>query len=46
MAYERYIKKNGKIYGPYVQHNKKVHGKVVTEYPGKRKQNSGPKKSR
>ena len=46
MAYERYIKKNGKVYGPYVQHNKKVDGKVVTEYRGKRKQNSGAKKSR
>jgi len=35
MAYERYIKKGGKIYGPYIQHNKKVDGKVVTEYRGK-----------
>ena len=35
MAYERYIKKNGKVYGPYLQHSKKVDGKVVTEYRGK-----------
>jgi len=35
MVYERYIKKGGKIYGPYIQHNKKVDGKVVTEYRGK-----------
>jgi len=42
MAYERYIKKNGKVYGPYVQHNKKVGGKVVTEYLGKKE--SGARK--
>ena len=35
MAYERYIEKNGKSYGPYIQHNKKVDGKVITEYRGK-----------
>ena len=37
MVYKRYIKKNGKVYGPYIQHNKKVNGKVVTEYRGKHK---------
>jgi len=42
MAYERYIKKNGKVYGPYVQHNKKVGGKVVSEYLGKKE--SGARK--
>jgi len=35
MVYKRYIKKDGKIYGPYEQHNKKIGGKVVTEYIGK-----------
>ncbi|MFH1585758.1 MAG: LamG-like jellyroll fold domain-containing protein [archaeon] len=40
MVYKRYIKKNGKVYGPYIQHNRKVNGKVVTEYHGKHKSNS------
>lgn len=39
MAYKKYIKKNGKIYGPYIYHSKRVDGKVVTEYKGP---SSGP----
>ena len=35
MAYERYIKKGGKIYGPYTYHSKKKDGKVFSEYIGK-----------
>ncbi len=34
MAYKKYIKKNGNIYGPYIYHSKRVDGKVVTEYKG------------
>ena len=41
MAFEKYIKKNGKIYGPYVYHNRKENGKVITTYLGKSK----PKKN-
>ena len=37
MAYEKYIKKNGKIYGPYVYQSKRVNGKVVSEYQGSQK---------
>ena len=35
MAYKRYIKKNGKVYGPYIYHSRKVKGKVISEYRGK-----------
>ncbi|MFC1682511.1 hypothetical protein ACFL0X_02755 [Nanoarchaeota archaeon] len=35
MVYERYIKKNGKTYGPYKYHSKKENGKVVSHYVGK-----------
>jgi hypothetical protein len=34
MAYKKYIKKNGKIYGPYVYHSKRIDGKVISEYRG------------
>ena len=37
MAYEKFIKKDGKLYGPYVYHSKRVDGKVVSEYHGSRK---------
>ena len=36
MAYKKYIRKNGKIYGPYIYHSKRVDGKVVSEYHGSR----------
>ena len=35
MAYKRYIKKNGKVYGPYIYHSRKENGKVISEYQGK-----------
>lgn len=34
MTYKKYIKKNGKIYGPYIYHSKRVDGKVISEYYG------------
>ena len=34
MAYEKYITRNGKVYGPYVYHSRRVDGKVVSEYCG------------
>ncbi len=34
MAYKKYIKKGGKIYGPYIYHSKRVDGKVISEYRG------------
>ncbi len=34
MAYKKYIKRNGKVYGPYIYHSKRVDGKVVSEYRG------------
>ncbi len=36
MVYKRYIKKNGKLYGPYYQSSKKENGKVITKYVGKK----------
>ena len=38
MAYKKYIKRNGKIYGPYVYNSKRVGGKVVSEYIGQSKE--------
>jgi len=37
MAYKKYIKRGGKVYGPYVYHSKRVDGKVVSEYMGSQK---------
>lgn len=34
MVYKKYIKRNGKTYGPYVYHSKRINGKVVSEYRG------------
>ena len=34
MAYKKYIKRGGKVYGPYIYHSKRVGGKVVSEYHG------------
>ena len=34
MAYEKFIKKDGKLYGPYIYHSKRIDGKVVSEYHG------------
>jgi len=41
LVYEKYIKRGGKIHGPYLYQSKKVNGKVITEYLG-----LAPKKSR
>ncbi|MBI2449223.1 hypothetical protein HYV49_02915, partial [Candidatus Pacearchaeota archaeon] len=35
MAYKKYIKKNGKTYGPYIYHSKRIGNKVVSNYIGK-----------
>ncbi len=37
MAYKKYIKRGGKVYGPYIYHSKRVDGKVVSEYHGPKK---------
>ncbi len=37
MSYEKYIKKDGKMYGPYIYHSKRVDGKVISEYQGQKK---------
>ena len=38
MAYKKYIKRGGKLYGPYIYHSKRVDGKVVSEYHGPKKE--------
>lgn len=35
MVYKKYIKRNGKTYGPYLYHNTKKNGRVITTYHGK-----------
>ncbi len=37
MTYKKFIKKDGKIYGPYIYHSRRENGEVVTEYLGKNK---------
>ena len=37
MVYKKYIQKNGKLYGPYIYHSKRVGGKVISEYRGTKK---------
>lgn len=32
MVYKRYLKKGGKVYGPYYYKSKRLNGKVVTDY--------------
>jgi hypothetical protein len=34
MAYKKYIERNGKRYGPYIYHSRRVGGKVISEYHG------------
>jgi hypothetical protein len=34
LAHHKYIKKNGKVYGPYLYETKRVNGKVITSYLG------------
>ena len=35
MVYKKYIKRGGKVYGPYLYHNVKRDGRVITTYHGK-----------
>ncbi|MDP7521157.1 MAG: hypothetical protein QF567_02900, partial [Candidatus Pacearchaeota archaeon] len=37
MVYKKYIKREGKVYGPYSYHSRRVNGKVVSEYHGAEK---------
>lgn len=37
MVYKKYIKKDGKLYGPYIYESKRIGGKVVSEYHGPKK---------
>jgi len=39
MAYKKYIKRGGNLYGPYIYKSKREDGKVITEYVGKSKVN-------
>jgi len=34
MVYKKYIKKNGKFYGPYIYNSRRINGKVISEYQG------------
>ena len=34
MVYKKYIKRGGKVYGPYLYKSIKKDGKVITEYLG------------
>ncbi|MBT4374046.1 hypothetical protein HN832_05000 [archaeon] len=43
MSYKRYIKRGGKVYGPYIYSSKRVGGKVVSEYLGQKPRGSGKK---
>jgi len=45
MVYKKYIEKNGKIYGPYIYHSKRVNGKVVSEYKGVEKESKNFRKN-
>lgn len=37
MVYKKYIKKDGRLYGPYIYESKRVDGKVVSEYHGSKR---------
>ena len=39
MAYEKFIKKGDKVYGPYLYQSKRVDGRVVSEYHGQKELN-------
>ncbi|MEK6842690.1 MAG: hypothetical protein AABX84_02645, partial [Nanoarchaeota archaeon] len=39
MVYKKYIKRNGKVFGPYAYHSKKINGRVISEYRGKSEKN-------
>lgn len=34
MSYKKFIKRNGRTYGPYIYHSRRVNGKVISEYHG------------
>ena len=38
MVHEKYTRKNGKIYGPYLYENKRVGQKIITSYHGSHKE--------
>lgn len=42
MAYKKYIKRGGKVYGPYIYHSRREAGKVVSEYHGAHKKTYKP----
>ena len=44
MVYKKYIKKGGKVYGPYYYHSRRVNGKVVSEYRGGEEEETNYKK--
>ena len=46
MAYKKYIKRDGKLYGPYIYHSRKVNGKVISEYLGKGKEKNKNKRKK
>ena len=46
MVYKKYIKKNGRLYGPYVYHSRRVNGKVISEYHGQTEDTSSNFSSR
>lgn len=35
MVFKKYIRRGGKVYGPYLYENKRVDGKVITSYVGR-----------
>lgn len=43
MAYEKYITRNGRTYGPYVYESKRINGKVISEYRGQNKKRDDKK---
>ena len=41
MAFKKYIRRGGKVYGPYLYENKRVGDKIVTTYLGQGKKDTG-----
>jgi len=44
MSYKKYIKRDGKLYGPYIYKSKRIGNKVVSHYVGQEK-NVGQKRN-
>jgi len=40
VVYKKYIKKGGKIFGPYLYQTRRINGKIITTYVGKYKENA------